>query len=99
MRGALLYQIGSYMITMRLIGKDKIQQLLRSDNAGSKWLRAWVAELANANWKHPDDVSKQFPNHRRSDDNSFIFPISNCSQEVCIKIAFQQNIAIITGLQ
>lgn len=84
---------------MRLIGKDKIQIILRTDEPASKWMRGWVAELEHATWKHPEDVSRQFPNIRLSEDGQIAFPINSCSKEVYIKIAFQQNIAIITGIQ
>lgn len=84
---------------MRLVGKDKIQPHLCSDDSVRAWLCAWVAELANANWKQPVDVHYQFPNARQSESGGFIFPIANSNKEVCIQIAFQQGVAVITGLQ
>jgi len=84
---------------MRLIGKTKLQQILRTDDSACKWIRAWLAELTNANWKQPTDVSYQFPNVRQSNSGHFIFPISNCNKEVYLQIEFRQGIAIITDLQ
>ena len=84
---------------MRLVGKEKIQSLLRSDESARTWLYAWIAELANANWKQPVDVGHQFPNVRQTESGDFVFPIANCNKEVCIQIAFQQGVAVITGLQ
>ncbi|WP_083394758.1 type II toxin-antitoxin system HigB family toxin [Marinobacter sp. AC-23] len=84
---------------MRLIGRGKLQCLSRTDESARTWICAWVAELTDANWKRPADVSQQFPNARQSQPGSFIFPISNCNKEVSLQIAFQQGIAVITGLQ
>ena len=84
---------------MRLVGKAKIQRLLRSDESARTWLCSWVAELTDANWKQAADVNHQFPNARQSDSGDFVFPIANCNKEVCLQIAFQQGIAVITGLQ
>lgn len=84
---------------MRLIGREKLQRLLRTDETARTWVFVWVAELADANWKKPADVSHQFPNARQSDPGRFIFPISDCNKEICLQIAFQQGIAVITGLQ
>jgi len=84
---------------MRLIGKDKLQRLLRTDETARTWVCAWVAELATANWKQATDVSHQFPNVRQTEQGCFIFPICNCKKEVCLQIAFQQGIAVITGIQ
>jgi len=84
---------------MRLVGKEKLQHLICSDKSAQAWLCAWIAEVADANWKQPEDVSNQFPNARKSDFGRFVFPIANCKKEVCIQIAFHQGIAVITGLQ
>ncbi len=84
---------------MRLLGRDKLQDLLRADETVRTWVCAWVTELTTANWKQAADVSHQFPSVRRSDQGHFIFPISNCTKEVFLQIAFQQGIAVITDLQ
>lgn len=84
---------------MRLVGKERIQVLLQSDEIVRIWLKAWIAELCNANWKKSADVKHQFPNVRFTSAGGFVFPIPNCSKEVCMQIAFQQGIAVITGLQ
>ena len=84
---------------MRLVGKEKLQHLIRTDESARTWVRAWTTELASASWKQPEDVSYQFPNSRQSDSGQFVFPINNCDKEVCLQIAFQQGIAVITGLQ
>lgn len=84
---------------MRLLGKDKLQHLLCADEISRAWICAWVAELATANWKQPADVALQFPNARESGLGTFVFPVANTDKEVCIQIAFQQGVAVITGLQ
>ena len=84
---------------MRIIGKGKLQRLLISEEAACAWIRAWVAELANANWKRSEDVSNQFPNVRQLDTNHYVFAIENSTNEVYLKIAFQQGIAVITEIQ
>ena len=84
---------------MRLLGRNKLQRLVRTDEAARTWVCAWVAELATANWKQAADVSHQFPNVRQSEQGHFIFPVCNCKKEVCLQIAFQHGIAVITGIQ
>ncbi|MCB2427894.1 type II toxin-antitoxin system HigB family toxin [Methylophaga pinxianii] len=84
---------------MRIVGKEKLQHLICSNGSARTWLCAWIAELNNAHWKQPADVNNQFPNAKLSDSGIFIFPIANCDKEVCLQIAFQQGIAVITGLK
>jgi mRNA interferase HigB len=84
---------------MRLVGKEKLQRILRTDDSARTWICAWVAELSNATWKQPLDINRQFPNARQSDSIHFIFPISNCNREIYVQIAFPQGIAVITDVQ
>ena len=84
---------------MRLVGKEKIQHLLRSDESARAWLYLWIAELAYANWRQPADVVSQFPNVQQPESGNFVFPIANCDKKVHIQIAFPQGVAVITGLQ
>ena len=84
---------------MRLVGREKLQPFLRSDETVRTWLCAWVSELRTANWKQPSDVSGQFPNARQADSGHFIFPIVDCEKKVYVQIAFQQGVAVITGLR
>lgn len=83
---------------MRLVGREKLQSIMCSNELARVWLCAWVAEFADASWRQPADVLQQFPNVRESGSGQFYFPIANCNQEVCIQIAFPQGIAVIVGL-
>lgn len=85
-------------IEMRLLGKNKLQELLCTDDCVNKWVCAWVTELANANWKEATDVIHQFPKARKSKSGVFIFPIGSCKKRVCIQISFQKGIAVITDI-
>lgn len=84
---------------MRLVGKEKLQSIMRSNESAHTWLCAWIAEFAEASWKQAADVSHQFPNVREADSGQFFFPIAGCDTEVCIQIAFPQGIAVIVGIQ
>ncbi|WP_368047160.1 type II toxin-antitoxin system HigB family toxin [Pseudohongiella sp.] len=84
---------------MRLLGREKLQPHLRDDETVRNWLCAWVSELCTANWRHPSDVSSQFPKVRQADSGQFVFPINDCGKKIYVQISFQQGVAIITGLQ
>lgn len=86
-------------VTMRLLGRQNLQLLLRSDDFIRKWVLSWVSELTYANWREPSDVVNQFPKVRLSESGHFVFPINNSNKEVCIQIAFQQGVAVIIGVQ
>lgn len=84
---------------MRLIGREKLGHLQNHDEPTEKWVRAWIAELVHANWKHPVDVSHQFPNARHEGDGEFLFPVSYSNCVIHVLIAFPQGIALVTGFE
>lgn len=83
---------------MRLIGREKLHQLRGSGAEAEKWLRAWVAEVASAHWRHPSDVTDQFPNARHQGEGCFLFPIGICPHAIRLQVAFAQGIALISDL-
>lgn len=83
---------------MRLIGREKLDQLRGSGAEAERWARAWVAEVASAHWRHPGDVTDQFPNARHQGQGRFLFPIGACQLAIQLQIAFAQGIALISDL-
>lgn len=88
---------------MKLVGKDKLQDILTSTDPADEWdqvwVKSWVAEMLNANWKRPNDILNQFPNVRITPDDYYVFPINDREREVYTQIAFQQGITIITAIR
>lgn len=84
---------------MRLIGREKLCCLSNAEEQVKKWVQSWVAEVTNANWKHPAELGAQFPNVKQTEDGRFLFPVNGCAQAVSLLIAFPQGIALITALE
>lgn len=84
---------------MRLIGRKKLRCLQGMTEQAEKWILSWMAEVMSAHWKHPADVSAQFPTMRESGDGHLVFPIGNSKWAICLLIAFPQGIALITELK
>lgn len=81
---------------MRLIGREKLNRL--RGKGAEVWARAWVAEVAEAHWRKPDDVTEQFPNAHHQGHDCFLFPIGHCQLAIQLRIAFAQGIALISDL-
>lgn len=84
---------------MRLIGRNRLDQLRGSGEAVETWLTNWVAEIRGANWKHAADVVEQFPNVRRLGGEHFEFPIGGCGRVIQLVISFSQGVVLITDLK
>lgn len=84
---------------MRLLGRERLNKLRGTGDQVEKWLRSWVAEVRAAHWKKPADVRHQFPRAQQEGDSSFTFPVADCDCEICLLIAFPQEVAVITDLR
>jgi mRNA-degrading endonuclease HigB of HigAB toxin-antitoxin module len=84
---------------VHLIGRHKLTPLKNDGPVVRKWLANWVAEVTDAHWKRPSDVTSQFPTARLYQDGSFLFPITNHEAGIRLLISYSQNVALITALQ
>ena len=84
---------------MRLLGRERLNKLKCTGDQAEKWLRSWIAEVRAAHWKKPADVCHQFPHAQQDGDSSFSFPVAGCDCNICLLIAFPQEVALITDLK
>jgi mRNA interferase HigB len=84
---------------MRLIGREKLASLKGIGSEIEKWVRTWASEVMNAHWKHPTEVSIQFPNAKNTGNGTFIFPACNGGLTIQLLIVFPQGVALITDLK
>lgn len=103
-RLTLFYIVGIMLskwehMIMRLIGREKLDYLRGRGGQTGKWMLSWVAEVRNAHWKSPEDVTDQFPNACYCDDGSFEFPVADCRWIIQSLIAFPQGVVLISELK
>lgn len=80
---------------MRLIGRLKLEPLSVTHPT---WVNSWVAEVCNATWKCPSDVSGQFPKASYH-EGCFLFPVSKSQIAVHVFIAFAQGVALVVAVK
>ncbi|MCK8688138.1 type II toxin-antitoxin system HigB family toxin [Pseudomonas umsongensis] len=84
-------------VIMRLLGRDKLLPLKGKSEQIDKWISSWVSEIANANWKSPDELIEQYPNAQKVKEGHFSFCVCSSRYFIELTIAFAQGIAIITA--
>jgi len=83
---------------MRLIGRHKLHRLRHSEVDVEKWVRSWAAEVLDAHWRQPDDVTAQFPSAHHQGGSFFLFPVAHSELAIQLQVAFPQGIALISDL-
>lgn len=81
---------------MRLIGRSKLNH---SSQDATAWMKAWAADVIQAQWKGPDDVIRQFPKVRISVPGTFLFSVGDYKLQLKITIAFPQGIALVNDIK
>lgn len=69
------------------------------DDQTDRWLRAWISEIANANWKHARDVLSQFPQARLIADNVIQFRVEPQATWIEVALSFPLSVAIVCDLK
>ena len=83
---------------MRLIGRAKLAPL-RRDRDTAKWVVSWAAEVCEAQWKRPADVTRQFPNVLCDTDGTFLFRVAQRPIGVRVLVAFAEGVALVVAVR
>lgn len=83
---------------MRLIGKNKLDELRGLNDATDKWLAVWIAELTSARWVRPEELLEQFPTAKQRGDCLFLFTVKPSGLAVEVQFAFPQGVALVIGI-
>lgn len=85
---------------MKLLGRNRLRALYGLDDHTDAWLRSWVSELSQANWKEAKDVLCQFPRARNVAKNDvFQFPVGQHLQCIEVAMVFPQAVALVVDLK
>ncbi|VCS85332.1 Uncharacterized protein conserved in bacteria [Burkholderia pseudomallei] len=76
-----------------------MQELSGLDDQTDKWLRAWISEVANANWKQAKDVLRQFPQAKCITDNVIQFRVEPQAAWIEVALSFSLAVAIVCDLK
>lgn len=84
---------------MKLLGRNRLRVLYGKDDQTDAWVRGWVSELSQANWKMAKDVLRQFPKAHSVANDVFLFPVALQPQCIQVAIIFPQAVALVTDLK
>lgn len=82
---------------MRLLGRNHLHSLQGQDPETDQWLRNWTSEIAYANWKAAEEISKQYPTVVSDNENNFFFRIATKKMRIKVVVCFNLGIAMISG--
>lgn len=84
---------------MKLLGRNRLHPLYGLSDQTDTWLRSWVSEISQANWKHAKDVLRQFPQVRTVADHLFQFRVGPETHWIEVSMMFPLAVAVITDLK
>ena len=92
-------RLGTKCMAMRLLGRDKLEELKRYEPSSKNWIDAWSTELSLSNWKSKEEVKKHFPKVENIGDQIFVFKVDCCASYVETIIDFNRLLVFVTSVK
>ncbi|MCA6926519.1 type II toxin-antitoxin system HigB family toxin [Pectobacterium versatile] len=86
-------------MAMRLLGRDKLEELKRIEPSSKSWIDAWSSELTMSNWKSKEEVKNHFPKVANTADQTFVFEVDCCSYDIETIIDFNRLLVLVTSVK
>ncbi|NTW29829.1 MAG: type II toxin-antitoxin system HigB family toxin [Candidatus Moranbacteria bacterium] len=73
---------------MKLLGKERLRAFKQKHGDVCAPCEAWEQEVANANWKRPQDIKNRFPSASFLGDNCVIFNLKGTKYRIGVIIYY-----------
>lgn len=73
---------------MKLLGKERLQTFKQKHGDVCSPCEAWEQEVANANWKQPQDIKNRFPSASFLSNNRVIFNLKGIKYRVGVIVYY-----------
>ncbi|ALQ58815.1 type II toxin-antitoxin system HigB family toxin [Escherichia coli] len=67
---------------MKLLGRNRLNQLISESSATKVWVNAWSSEIDSCSWKSVDDVKDRFPSVVCIENCMFTFKVDGCDMSI-----------------
>ena len=74
---------------MRLISTAKMIAFYTKHSDAEQPLKAWLAEVKNANWKTPQEIKAQYRNASFLSNNRIVFNIKGNDYRIVVAVAYK----------
>jgi len=84
---------------MKLIGKDKLNNIKGVSREIDMWVIAWLTELSSKMWFSYVELQFDYPRMKIVDDEgAYIFPVASSSYNVKVYFCFNKGLALISEI-
>lgn len=77
---------------MKLVGKKELYDFSRRHADARGQITAWVAEVEEAEWETPQDISGRYPHASFLDGNRVVFNLKGNDYRLVVKIAYRTKV-------
>jgi mRNA interferase HigB len=80
---------------MKIIGRDKLMEFIRSHADSRGQIQSWILEVESADWRTPQDVRLRYPSADVLAGNRIIFNVKGNHYRLVVKISYNTKIVVI----
>lgn len=77
---------------MRVLGLDILDNFRRHHADAEEQVKAWVAEVKDAEWSKPTELKERYPRASILEDNRVVFRLKGNSYRLVVKISYKSQI-------
>lgn len=83
---------------MRLIGQERLLELLGFDPDIDVWISAWVREITTNHWLGPVGLIDAYPRVIKCEAGVYVFPVLDSLHRIEVVFGFNEGIALVRAV-
>lgn len=83
-------------LTMRLVGKGRLNEFKRKHQDVRKWIDAWIAEVERATWENTQDIRRQYNSATVISKDTVVFDVKGNHYRLEVFVSFERGIVSVT---
>ena len=80
---------------MKIVGRSHLVAFCRKHADVRKWIEHWLAEVEQATWTAPGQISARYASVSFLSDNVVIFNVKGNAYRLEVRIAYQTSVVVI----
>ncbi len=80
---------------MRLVGRDKLDEFIKTHADARAWIENWIADVESAQWHTPQDIKDSYASASFLADRIVIFNVKGNRYRLETQVAYNAGVVIV----
>lgn len=80
---------------MRLVGRDRLNEFVKTHADARAWIENWIADVEAARWRTPQDIKGSYASASILADRVVIFNVKGNRYRLEVQVAYNTGVAVV----